>query len=194
MLENHQGPVRSGRPWTDEETTRMVALVRDGSDTDAIAAQLRRGVTSAMNRLRRMLPLEHRSCPSDMVVSALRDHLGDPDYDWRATMLLRPAPRPVVRPPEIVRSGVAGLVDDDLVEIAHSVLLDDRATTAALRERLVEEVRQRGIASDVVGSHEKYLTGLREPTALRDLDEWLHRWSKAVGLDVGRYAWSEPWE
>jgi hypothetical protein len=194
MFEEHQGPARSGHPWTDEETTQMVALVRGGADADAVAAQVRRGVTSVMNRLRRMLPLEHRSCPSDMVVSALRDHLGDPGYDWRATMLLTPPPRPVVRPPEIVRSGVPGLVDDDLVEIAHSVLLDDRATTAALRERLVEEVRQRGLASDVVGSHERYLTGLREPAAMRDLDEWLHRWSKAVGLGVGRYAWSGPWE
>ncbi|MDR7381445.1 hypothetical protein [Promicromonospora iranensis] len=137
MLEKDQERTRSGHPWTDEETTEMVALARGGADADAIAAQVRRGVASVLNRLRRMLPLEHRSCPSDMIVSALRDHLRDPGYDWRANMLLTPAPRPVVRPPDIVRTGVTGLVDDDLVGITHSVLLDDRAVTAELRGRLV---------------------------------------------------------
>lgn len=194
MPEELEVPDRSGRPWTDEETARIVALVRAGADEPAITARSGRGSASVVNRLRRMLPLEHRSCPVDMVVSALRDHLRDPDYDWRAAMLLTPLPRPVVRPPDLVRTGVAGLTDDDLVGIAHSVLLDDRAANADLRERLVGEVRERRLGQGVVDAHETYLTTLREPVGIRDLDEWVHRWSRAVGLGASRYAGYGPWE
>lgn len=193
MPEETEGPDRTGRPWTDEETARIVALVRDGADEHTVTLRARRSTTSVVHRMRRMLPLEHRSCPADMVVPALRGHLRDPDYDWRATMLLTPPPRPVVRSPDIVRTGVAGLTDGDLVGITHSVLLDDRAATADLRERLVGEVRDRGLGRQVVDSHETYLTTLREPFGVRDLDEWVHRWSEAVGLGVSRFPDYPPW-
>ncbi|MFD7309746.1 hypothetical protein [Promicromonospora sp. NPDC059942] len=193
MPEETEGPDRTGRPWTDEETVRIVALVRDGADGHTVIARSRRSGPSVVSRMRRMLPLEHRSCPTDMVVPALRGHLRDPDYDWRATMLLTPPPRPVVRSPDIVRTGVAGLADGDLVGIAHSVLLDDRAATAGLRERLVAEVRERGLGREVVAAHETYLTTLREPVGIRDLDEWVHRWSDAVGLGVSRFPDYPPW-
>ena len=188
MPEELEGPDRTGRPWTDEETAKIVALVRGGADERTVTARSGRSGSSLVSRLRRMLPLEHRSCPVDMVVPALRDHLSDPDYDWRAAMLLTPPPRPVVRPPDIVRTGVAGLTDGDLVGIAHSVLLDDRAATADLRERLVGEVRERRLGQGVVDAHETYLTTLREPVGIRDLDEWVRRWSAAVGLGATRYA------
>ncbi len=194
MAEEIDGPDRTGRPWTDEETARIVAWLRDGADEHTVVARARRSGASVVSRMRRMLPLEHRSCPTDMVVAALRGHLRDPDYDWRATMLLTPPPRPVVRPPDIVRTGVAGLTDADLVVVTHSVLLDDRAATADLRERLIGEVKERGLRREVLDSHETYLTTLREPAAIRDLDEWVHRWSGAVGLGVGRYANYPPWE
>lgn len=194
MPEEIVGPDRTGRPWTDEETARIVAWVRDGADEHTVTLRARRSTTSVVSRMRRMLPPEHRSCPADLVVPALRGHLRDPDYDWRATMLLAPPPRPVVRPPDIVRTGVAGLTDADLVGITHSVLLDDRASTADLRERLVGEVRERALARDVVDAHETYLTTLREPVGIRDLDEWVHRWSSAVGLGVSRYPGYSPWE
>ncbi|MFJ3403871.1 hypothetical protein [Promicromonospora sp. NPDC090134] len=194
MPEETEGPDRTGRPWTDEETARIVALVRDGADEHTVTLRARRSTTSVVHRMRRMLPLEHRSCPADMVVPALRGHLRDPDYDWRATMLLTPPPRPVVRSPDIVRTGVAGLTDGDLVGITHSVLLDDRAATADLRERLVGEVRDRGLGRQVVDSHETYLTTLREPFGVRDLDEWVHRWSEAVGLGVSRFPDYPPWQ
>ncbi|MFI2363314.1 hypothetical protein [Promicromonospora sp. NPDC019610] len=193
MPEELEGPDRTGRPWTDEETARIVRWVRDGADEHTVIARSRRSGPSVVSRMRRMLPLEHRSCPTDMVVAALRGHLRDPDYDWRATMLLTPPPRPIIRSPDIVRTGVAGLTDADLVGIAHSVLLDDRAATADLRERLVGEVRERGLGRDVVTSHESYLATLREPVGIRDLDEWVHRWSDAVGLGVSRFPDYPPW-
>ena len=194
MFDEFQGPTRSGRPWTDEETAKIVDWVRGGADFGAITTRSGRGSTSVLNRMRRMLPLEHRSCPPDMVVATLRDHLRDQDYDWRATMLLTPPPRPIVRSPEIVRTGVAGLTDGDLVRVTHSVLLDDRAATADLRERLVGEVRTRGLSRQVADSHETYLTTLREPLGIGDLNEWVHRWSKVVGIGAGRYGWAEPWD
>ena len=192
MFETFSAPARAGRPWTDDETERLVALVREGAEIDSLAKRAERGSTSVLNRLRRMLPLEHRSCPQDMVVSALRDHLREPGYDWRATMLLTPPPRPVVRPPEVVRTGVAGLPDTDLVGVAHSVLLDDRASVAGLRERLVEEVKERGLVAAVLDTHEAYLAGIREPPGFPDLAEWVHRWSRAVGLGADRYGWAGP--
>jgi hypothetical protein len=188
---------RSGQPWTEEENEQLVALVRSGSDLDAMADQVRRSSTSVVSRLRRMLPLEHRSCPNDRVVIALRGHLLDPGYDWQAIMLLTPPPRPVVRSPEIVRTGLAGLPDDDLVGVAHSVLLDDRSATATLRARLIDEVGKRGLAREVTRAHETYLTTLREPVGIGDVREWVDRWSTAIGLIEDRYTygWSGgPWE
>jgi hypothetical protein len=188
---------RSGQPWTEEENEQLVALVRSGSELDAIADRVRRSSTSVVSRLRRMLPLEHRSCPNDRVVIALRGHLRDPGYDWQAIMLLTPPPRPVVRSPEIVRTGLAGLPDDDLVGVAHSVLLDDRSATAALRARLIDEVGKRGLARQVTRAHETYLTTLREPVGIGDVREWVDRWSTAIGLTEDRYTygWSGgPWE
>ncbi|WP_275003827.1 hypothetical protein [Promicromonospora iranensis] len=198
MLEEQpqQRQSRTGTTWTEEENEQVVALVRSGADLDAVADGVRRSSTSVVARLRRMLPLEHRSCPNDRVVLALREHLRDPDYDWQGQMLLTLPPRPVVNPPAIVREGLAGLADDDLVTVAHSVLLDDRVATADLRGRLVAEVKQRGLADRVGQSHESYLATHRELTGFRDLDEQVHRWSKAVGLTVHRnpYAWADgPW-
>jgi hypothetical protein len=109
------------------------------------------------------------------VVIALRGHLRDPGYDWQAIMLLTPPARPVVRSPEIVRTGLAGLADDDLVGVAHSVLLDDRAVTATLRARLIDEVGKRGLARQVTRAHETYLTTLREPVGIGDVREWVDR-------------------
>lgn len=199
MLEErpHERQSRTGMTWTEEENERLVALVRAGQDLDAVADGVQRSSTSVVARLRRMLPLEHRSCPSDRVVIALRGHLRDPGYDWQATMLLTPPPRPVVRSPEIVRTGLAGLPDDDLVGVAHSVLLDDRSATAALRARLIEEVGKRGLTRRVTRAHETYLTALREPVGIGDVREWVDRWSTAIGLTEDRYTygWSGgPWE
>ena len=186
---------RTGMTWTEEENVQLVALVRTGADLEAVAEGVQRSTTSVVSRLRRMLPLEHRSCPNDRVVIALRDHLRDPGYDWPAQMLLTLPPRPVVSSPAIVHEGLAGLVDDDLVTVAHSVLLDDRVATAELRGRLVDEVRQRRLANRVRQSHEAYLATHRELAGFRDLDEQVHRWSKAVGLvEDGYYAWADgPW-
>jgi len=188
---------RTGTTWTEEENEQLVALVRGGADVDAVAHEVRRSSTSVVARLRRMLPLEHRSCPNDRVVIALCDHLRDPDYDWQGQMLLTLPPRPVINPPAIVHEGLAGLPDDDLVAVTHSVLLDDRVATADLRGRLVDEVKQRRLGDQVGRSHEAYLATHRELAGFRDLDEQVHRWSKAVGLTERRYpyAWADgPWE
>jgi hypothetical protein len=182
--------------WTEEENEQVVALVRGGATLDAVAAQLKRSSTSVVSRMRRMLPLEHRSCPNDRVTIALHGHLRDPDYDWQAQMLLTPPPRPVVQPPSVIHRGLAGLPDDELVAVTHSVLLDDRATTAELRTRLVDEVRQRRLAGAVEASHEAYLATRREAVGFRDPEEQVRRWSKAVGLTEERYpyAWADgPW-
>ncbi|WP_129783395.1 hypothetical protein [Promicromonospora panici] len=193
----HEKQSRTGTTWTAEENERLVALVRAGKDLDAVADGVQRSSTSVVARLRRMLPLEHRSCPNDRVIIALRGHLRDPAYDWQGQMLLTLPPRPVVNPPAIVHQGLAGLPDDDLVAVAHSVLLDDRVATAGLRERLVGEVNERHLGHQVGRSHESYLATHRELAGFRDLDEQVHRWSSAVGLTRRRYpyGWADgPWE
>lgn len=129
---------RTGTTWTEEENEQVVALVRTGAELDAVADGVQRSSTSVVARLRRMLPLEHRSCPNDRVVLALRDHLRDPGYDGQGQMLLTPLGR----------------------------------------------------------SHESYLATHRELAGFRDLDEQVHRWSKAVGLAEERYPYEwagGPW-
>lgn len=72
-------------------------------------------------RLGRLLPLAQRECLADRVLPALRDALADPDYDWAAEMLLTPPPASIVHQ-EVIRTGLDGLSDDQLVTIAYALM------------------------------------------------------------------------
>lgn len=136
-------PARSGLPWTSDDYTTLVRLVREGRDLGEICAELERGESAVLDRTRRMLPLEEHGGPRDHSIARLRMHLEkDPDYDWSTQMCAKPPP-PVYVPPII--KGIGGLADDDVVAVA--CLLADRpyAAPTSLHRRVFREVRTRGL-------------------------------------------------
>jgi hypothetical protein len=189
----HQ-PARSGQPWTEEDQNLLVRAARDHADLETIAECAERTTSSVLPRLRRMLPLHERSCPSDMVARRVHEHLRDPDYDWRGTMLLTPPPRPVHKPPDIVRTGLPGLTDDDLVPIAHAVLDEDTEEHADLRERLRDEVRERRLHERLGRLHAQRMATRRPDLTWDEADRDAMRWMRErAQVRVQRGEWGEPW-
>lgn len=151
-------PARSGEPWTDEDYEQLVALIRDGADHDEIATGLQRPLSTVGMRTRRLLPVEERRCPSDRVLPAARRHLSDPAYDWHHVMLLSEPPRPAAPlPPPVVRGGVPGLDDDDLVTTAYGLLCAFRESRRPVVREVAQEVGRRGLEQDLIGRRADHL-------------------------------------
>lgn len=85
-----------------------------------------------------MLPVTQRGCYPELVLPALREALSDPEYDWQAEMLLFPPPAPIIRN-EIIRSGLDGLTDADLVIVAHALM----AAGGRREEERLDQVTER---------------------------------------------------
>lgn len=143
-------PARSGQPWADDDYEKMVDAVKEGEQLGAIAAALQRPNSTILSRLRRLLPVQERRCLGDRVLTAARAHLQDPAYDWKQTMLLSEEPRTVQPPPPIVRHGVEGLTDADLVTVAYSMLCAHRGSETRLLREVSDEVEGRGVVHHLV--------------------------------------------
>lgn len=143
-------PSRSGKLWETSDYEAMVAAIRDGAaDEAAIAERIGRSESTVGDRLRRLLPLPQRGCLPDRVLPALQDALADPDYDWAHEMLLSPPPTPIVRQ-EVIRSGLAGLNDDQVVTIAYALMASAGAEEAELLDDLAERLRDQRLIDRVV--------------------------------------------
>ena len=59
-------------PWTDASLTELVAAVRAGDEHAALCDRFRRGTQSITTRLRLVLPVEERKCPTDRVLPPAR--------------------------------------------------------------------------------------------------------------------------
>ena len=129
-------PSRSGQPWTEECHAELADLVTAGLALPDVADAAGRQPAAVLTRLRRMLPVDERGCPEFLVLPRLRELLED-GHDWRRAMLQDSPKPPVVRPPAVHRAGVAGLEDDDLVEVADALV-----RTQARDDDLLERVRQ----------------------------------------------------
>lgn len=190
-------PSRSGQPWTEECLAELVTLLLEGHDVRAIALRAGRTHSTVLTRLRRMLPPDERGCPEPLVLPRLRELLATADYDWRRTMLKDAPPRPVHRPPAVHHAGVAGLVDDDLVEVADA-LIRTNVREADLLERVRQEVVERRLGDRLVSRRVRDLvrstpTYHHEEEFRMAAEQWVTN-----GLDgpIGPRAWrayDEPW-
>ncbi|GAB2512249.1 hypothetical protein [Paramicrobacterium agarici] len=148
-----QQPARSGKPWTDSDYERLIAAVRSGLDAVQIAESIDRPQSTIASRVRMLLPVDVRQCPSDRVLPAAREAFESDDYDWRVTILQSPPPQPIVTPPPVVRRGVAGLQADDLGTIAFSLAQTGGTRCAELLTRVCAEMPSapgaQGVAEDL---------------------------------------------
>ncbi|MEI2774603.1 MAG: hypothetical protein V9G19_01250 [Tetrasphaera sp.] len=137
-------PARSGQPWTPDDYDTLVRLAREGSSLDHICEVLQRGANSILDRARRMLPVDERMLPRDHAITRLQRHLErDPDYDW-STQLCTEPPRPAYPPPPI-RSGVAGLDDDELIAFACLTATMPRVVSRPVRASVARALHDRGL-------------------------------------------------
>lgn len=184
---------RNGQPWTEEEHLRLLGRVRQGADMADLAEAVHRKQVAVTRRLRLMLPLEHRGCPADQVLDAARRALASEDYDWRTALLLSPPPRPVVNPPRIVRSGIAGLEDEDLVTTAFALLRTPGLRCGRLLGEVgAEVVRRRGTFRQLVDIVEDHLC-LMGVGGAENLDRAAVAWILAAEGWTAETRWADPW-
>lgn len=180
-------PARAGLAWDDEDHETLVRLAKDRADLATMAAAVQRGESATWQRLRLLLPIEHRKCPRDRILPALYDAVLQSDYDWRRVVLQSPPPPPVTR---IVRSGLAGLDDDDLVQVTQAVALLDSPPTAALLANLAGLIGQRGLREHFAAVHSDFLhrRGLTGRTR-RDLHHAAAAWLDSLIDQPGPSGW-----
>ena len=191
-------PGRTGLTWTEEHLGELATLAAAGHDLDGIADEAGRSRQAVLARLRRMLPVDERGCPEALVLPRLRELLQD-GHDWRRTMLTDTPPRPVHRPPAVHRAGVAGLEDDDLVELADA-LVRTQARDVDLLERVRQQVVDRRLGDRLVRRRVRELvratpTYHHEEEFRMAAEQWV---TNGLGGPVGPSyaAWAipdEPW-
>ncbi len=166
------GPViRRTGGWPPEEQQRLVDLVRHGVDLPDLVEALNRSRAPIVTRLRLMLPLAHRDCPADLVLTAAREAFADPDHDWRAAQLLSPPPRPIE---QVVLSGVAGLTDDQLVTVAYSLLTSHGYEERLLLAELLPLLRERQLSWRVTERRRNHL--LHHNLSVEEAERAAHAW------------------
>lgn len=143
-------PRNHGVPWTDAQHEQLVERVRAGDDTEQIAEAVGRKPAAVTTRLRRLLPPDNRDHPSDLVLTVAREYLGDAAAEWRVNLLRSTVPRPVITPPPVMRTGLGGIDDDDLVVLAYALIAAQGSGQPDLLDRLVTEVQDRGLEHRVV--------------------------------------------
>lgn len=140
---------RHGKAWEPSDYELLVQGVREGLDEAALAEHIGRAQSVLPQRLRRMLPVTQRGCYPELVLPALREALSDPEYDWQAEMLLSPPPAPIIRN-EIIRSGVDGLTDADLVIVAHALMAAGGRREEELLDQVTERLNGDGLMEAVI--------------------------------------------
>lgn len=117
---------RSGHSWSSLEHETIASGAAAGHTLEEIARELGRKPEAVLQRSRRMLPVDERKSPPELVMARLSELLAaDPDYDWRHTMLKDPPPAPINKPPDVVHTGIPGLTDEQLLVVAYAVLVAD---------------------------------------------------------------------
>lgn len=140
---------RHGQAWEASDYELLAQGVREGLDVPQLAERIGRHESTVPQRLRRLLPVAQRACPPELFLGAARTALADPDYDWRAEMLLSPPPAPVIHN-EIVHTGIAGLDDEQLVIIGYALMAASPELTSDLLSVVFRQLEQRDLLAKVV--------------------------------------------
>ena len=182
LASRQRRPHRSGQPWTDDDYLQMLALVREGHDADDIAGLIGRSPQAVAGKMRAVLPVEQRSCPSDRVLGALKVLVtDDPAYPWAEIVLQSPPPPPIVRQ-VIQREGVGGLEDDALVTIAWALIGSEGADEDVLQS-ICREVRERSLTRRVTDRFARSLMRRTPPVMSDEAHDAAVRWfEEAAGL------------
>lgn len=146
-------PRRSGEPWTTQDYELLVSRCREGASAAELAEALERKERPVLLRAKRLLPVDQRGMPEDAILQHLHRLLTkDADYDWAHHLAATPPPRPVVNhlPPPLVRRGIPGLEDEELLAIAGLVIrCGDDPLNDALWFGLGREIERRTLGDQL---------------------------------------------
>lgn len=171
---------RMGTRFTDEDHELIISKVREGAQGPELARALKRTQASVEQRARKLLPPGQRRCPIDRVLPTLAAAVTEPDYDWRTVVALDD-PKPPVN--EIVRVGISGLSDEELVECAHAVAVT--LPRGEQFESLRDEVNQRGLGYQLARRHVLHRQLVEAPHGDQH-DGISSSWCEAMGFSDAR--------
>lgn len=163
---------RSGKTWEPSDYESLVEGIRKGLELPALATRLGRSTTSVSTRLRRLLPLPQRECLFDQVLPALRSALADPGYDWRTEMRLSPPPAPIIHQ-EVIRTGLDGLSDDQLITVAYALLASGGREEGELLDQLNERLENDGLMERLIGMRAQRAVRY-SPFSIDEDSAWAH--------------------
>ncbi|MCH1883272.1 hypothetical protein [Agrococcus sp. ARC_14] len=177
-------PFRHRQLWTEEDFVGIMQGCRDGCAAEQIAARIGRTVAGMRSQLRRLLPLDERHLPAELVLPRLRQLDVDGDYDWLAAMAQRtisPWERQAQAREEQDARGFGALTDEEVLEIALAIVHSAVTAPAVVTRPISGEVRSRGLSSLLT----RRATIAADSAADRLLGRTPSHWS-----DEAAYAWA----
>ncbi|MFC7400747.1 hypothetical protein [Citricoccus sp. GCM10030269] len=142
-------PRRHGQPWNEDDFAGIVRAARDGCNLEHIARRIGRSENSLRPQLRRILPVEERHLPPDLVPARLRQLDQDGNYDWLTALSQKPrSPWEIRREVEEAADarGLGALTDHDLVDLAVACALSQAPLSWELRDRLARHLLERDVS------------------------------------------------
>ncbi|WP_405217850.1 hypothetical protein [Agrococcus sp. Ld7] len=179
-------PRRHRLPWATEDFEALMQACRSDCSIEEIAGRVGRTLASVRPQLRRLLPVDERHLPTDLVPARLRQLDRDGDYDWLEAVSQRTVPPWEVQQQEQAESharGIGALTDDDLVAVTLAMATCLAPVSPEIRSRFARELRERdlegqlqrsvsSVADDATRDFFGFDPGLRIPDAAYWARDW----------------------
>lgn len=141
-------PPRHGLPWATEDFEALMQACQSDCSLEEIAHRVGRTLASVRPQLRRLLPVDERHLPTDLVPARLRQLDRDGDYDWLEAVSQRTIP-----PWEVQRQvqaesrarGIGALTDDELLTVTLAMATCLAPVSRDIRSRFAHELRERDL-------------------------------------------------
>lgn len=121
---------------------------RSDCSIEEIACRVGRTLASVRPQLRRLLPVDERHLPTDLVPARLRQLDREGDYDWLEAVSQRTVPpwemQQQVQAERHAR-GIGALTDDELVHLALAMATCLAPVAQDIRSRFARELRERDL-------------------------------------------------
>lgn len=179
-------PRRHGLPWAPEDFEALMQACQSDCSIEEIAHRVGRTLASVRPQLRRLLPVDERHLPTDLVPARLRQLDRDGDYDWLEAVAQR-----TISPWELQAQvqaesharGIGALADDELVAVALAMATCVAQVSRDIRSRFARELRERDLegrlqrsVSSAADDATRDLLGMGPDLRIPDAAYWTPDW------------------
>lgn len=179
-------PRRHGLPWSTEDFDALMQACRSDCSIEEIAHRVGRTLASVRPQLRRLLPVDERHLPTDLVPARLRQLDRDGDYDWLEAVSQRTISSWEVQQQVQAESharGIGALTDDELLSVALAMATCLAPVRQDIRSRFARELRERDLegrvqrsVSSVADDAARDLLGVDSGMRIPDSAYWTPDW------------------